>query len=99
MQITLKVEMNSLCFEELNWSSRLPEPRFCRLMEVMVFNKNFRRILIERLRVNASVEAFRTVRLVHTENYHCNNNKVHFVGAILLHITNRCVTNTICFFK
>ena len=35
----------------------------------------------------------------HTENYHCNNNKVHFVGAILLHITNRCVTNTICFFK
>ena len=36
---------------------------------------------------------------VHTENYHCNNYKVHFVGEILLHITNRCVTNTICFFK
>ena len=39
------------------------------------------------------------VKVLHTENYHCNNNKVHFVGAILLHITNRCVTNTICFFK
>ena len=39
------------------------------------------------------------VTKVHTENYHCNNNKVHFVGAILLHITNRCVTNTIYFFK
>ena len=42
---------------------------------------------------------FESAISVHTENYHCNNNKVHFVGAILLHITNRCVTNTICFFK
>ena len=34
---------------------------------------------------------------VHTDNYHSNNNKVPFVGAILLYITNRCVSNTIYF--
>ena len=80
---------------------------FCPPDEVKLYVVNIKKFVISKLSI-MFIEKTNYYQTTHwygihhnlrTENYHCNNNKVHFVGAILLHITNRCVTNTICFFK